>query len=416
MGQATYTHFTVKVLKDWDYFRLNITHPKFKGRIRKRLGCQDHAECENLAFAVRYELGKHFTTADITKSDVSSFIDNYVAMNVKGTASIFDYTDEFIEYKKDKTNKRTKSKLAKNTISGYATALQYFKNFLAKKRINPHPSSLTEDVMNNYYDYIDGSHNYKVKLHTKVKGFIKFLEVKKKLQIDPSYKLSSFTEQYDNQFPDETDIALPEVDIRKLIDLRHKILNNEIDFEDYRKTSRIPQEVVEMQFKMKKENIIKSLDCFLFMISFGMYHADIMKSKLNIWVNNDIEYISYRRAKNASLCNCIPIINDEIFIGGEIIKQYKIRNGFNFPLQLSHTHFCKHLKRISELAGLSYKLNPKMARKTFASILYFKRQLSLPYLQILLGHTNVKDTKHYLRINNYDIVNEIVNKMILKNL
>lgn len=411
MGQATYTHFTVKVLKDWDYFRLNITHPKFKGRIRKRLGSQDHDECENLAFAVRYELGKHFTTADITKSDVSSFVDNYVAMNVKGTASIFDYKDEFIEYKKDKTNKRTKSKLAKNTISGYITAINYFQEYFTKKRINPHPSSLTEDVLNNFYQYLCGSHNYKCKINFKIKGFIKYLETNKKLQIDPSYKLSVFNEEYDNQLPDENDIALPEEDVRKLIELRKKILRNEIDFENYRKTSKIPVEVVEMQFKMKKENIIKSLDCFLFMISFGLYHADIMKTKLFFSMNSNVKHISYRRAKNGSLCRGIPVINDDIFIGEEIIDQYKISNGSNFPLNLSHTHFCKHLARISALAGLTYKLNPKMARKTFASELYFKRELPLPFLQILLGHKDVDDTAHYLRIKDNDIVNEILSRM-----
>ena len=52
-----------------------------------------------------------------------------------------------------------------------------------------------------------------------------------------------------------------------------------------------------------------------------------------------------------------------------------------------------------------------MARKTFASVFYFKRMLPINYVQILLGHKNVKDTAHYLRITDDDIANEILKWM-----
>ena len=81
----------------------------------------------------------------------------------------------------------------------------------------------------------------------------------------------------------------------------------------------------------------------------------------------------------------------------------------NFPLKLSNTHFCLHLGRISELAGFDFKLNNKMARKTFASLLYFNKEHPMPIhlLQIMLGHMNVKNTAHYLRISDDDIAEEI---------
>jgi integrase len=49
-----------------------------------------------------------------------------------------------------------------------------------------------------------------------------------------------------------------------------------------------------------------------------------------------------------------------------------------------------------------------MARKTFASRLYFKKQLPIHFLQILLGHKDVKDTAHYLRISDDEIANDIM--------
>ncbi len=382
-----------------------MKHQNFKGRIRKRLGDRQYEDLENIAFNIRFELGRHFQSQDINKADVESFIDKYVSMNVKCDASIFDYSAEFLASKTSKVNKKTKKKLSKSTLSGYRTALKYFEEYLGKNKISPHPSQISGAVLDNYYTYIPGVHNYKTKLHTKLKGFINFIEKVKQLPVDPSYKLSTFTEEYDNQCPEDDDIALQEEDVHKLIELRKKFQRGEVNLGSHLKSCKIPDSVQQQQFKMKEKNLIKCLDCFLFMISTGLYHADIMKSKL-LFSTNGMS-IKYRRSKCGSLCKGIPVKSDNIFIAEEIIKQYKIKNGSNFPLNLSLTHFAKHLKRISTLAELDYMITNKMARKTFASVLYFKRMLPINYLQILLGHKNVKDTAHYLRISDDDISEEI---------
>jgi len=68
------------------------------------------------------------------------------------------------------------------------------------------------------------------------------------------------------------------------------------------------------------------------------------------------------------------------------------------------------------LAGFDFKLNGKMARKTFASLLYFNKEHPTPIhlLQIMLGRMNVKNTAHYLRINDDDIALEIDRIMFSK--
>jgi site-specific recombinase XerD len=408
MEKKTIKPFNVKVQAEKDYYRLYITHSSFKGRVRKRLGDRPYEDLETIAFNLKFELGKHFSSQNITKEEVESFIDNYVSMNVKCNASIFDYKADFLEYKGGLTNKKIRKKLSRSTISGYRTALKYFEEYLTKKRISPHPSQITETVLNNFYHFIKGSHNYRTKLHTKLKGFIKYIEEVKHLPVDPSYKLSVFTEEYDNQCPEDNDIALSREDVRKLIELRQKFQKGEIQLERYNKSEKIPAELQEHQFNMKLENIIKCLDCFLLMVSTGMYYADVMKSQLNFSKSGDITLVRYRRAKNGSLCRTIPIINDDIFIGEEIVNQYKIKNGSNFPLNLSLTHFDKHLGRISHLAGIGFKITNKMARKTFASHLYFNDKIPMPFLQILLGHKDVADTAHYLRISDDDAVNAIM--------
>lgn len=411
MEKKNNTPFEVKLLNEKNYHRLYITHANFKGRIRKRLGDRTFEDLQNIAFNLKFELGKHFLNGEISKEEVESFIDSYVSMNVKCTASIFDYKEDFLSFKRDKINKKIKKRISKSTVSSYMTALKYFEKYLVREKLSSHPSQITEAVMDKFYGFIEGSNNYRVKLHTKIKGFIKYLETEKLLPVDPSYKKSVFTEEYDNQSPKCDDIAIPEEDVRKLILLRKKLQLGEVALEVNIMSGKIPVELQERQFNMKVDNLKKCLDCILLMISTGMYYSDVMKSKLNFSTHGDNLHVQYRRAKNGSLCRAIPIQNDDIFVGKDIIEQYKIKNGSNFPLNLSLTHFGKHLDRISNLAGLPYKLNNKMARKTFASVLYFKKQLPLHYLQILLGHKDVKDTEHYLRISDDDVANEIMKWM-----
>jgi site-specific recombinase XerD len=405
MDKSSNPFFNVKLQQESNYFRLYVTHANYKGRIRRRLGDKQYEDLEHIANNIRFELGKHFRDHDINKDAVETFIDKYISMNVKSDASIFDYSAEFLETKALKVNKRTKKNVCRSTLSGYRTAIKYFENYLSKNKIPPHPTRISNTVLDSYYNYIPGVHNYKTKLHTKLKGFINYIATVKQLPVDPSFRLSNFTEEYDNQCPKDDDIAIPEADVRKLIKLRENLKSGELKIAHFLKSCKIPKEVQVMQFKMKEENIIKSLDCFLLMISIGMYHADVMKSQLLFSL--DGKSVRYRRAKNGSLCKGIPVINQDIFIANEIINQYKIQNGSNFPLHLSLTHFAKHLKMVSTLAGLDFMITNKMARKTFASVLYFKRNLPINYIQILLGHKNVKDTAHYLRVTDDDIAIEI---------
>ena len=101
------------------------------------------------------------------------------------------------------------------------------------------PSQITESVLNDFYTHIPGKHNYKVKLHTKLKGFIKYLDEARRLPVDPSYKLSSFTEEYDNQCPEDDDIALPVDAVLKLFELRKKLQTGEVQIQKFAKSDKI---------------------------------------------------------------------------------------------------------------------------------------------------------------------------------
>jgi hypothetical protein len=225
--------FRVKLHFENNYYRIHVTHPNFKSRIKRRIGDKTFEEADNIILNIRFELGKQFMYQEITKQGVEDFIDTFISMNVKKDASIFEYKDEFLSDKTKSKNKHTDNLLVKSTLSGYRTALKYFEDYFRKNKIPQHPSQVTNITLDGFYDYLSGTHNYKVKVHNKVKGFIKFLINEKQLNIDTRYKLSVYNEKYDNQCPEDNDIAIPESDVNKLIELRQKLLSGIISFRTY---------------------------------------------------------------------------------------------------------------------------------------------------------------------------------------
>jgi len=144
------------------------------------------------------------------------------------------------------------------------------------------------------------------------------------------------------------------------------------------------------------------------MVATGQYHADIEKMTLSISMTKDnARHCSYRRAKNNSRCKGIPIADYGVFIGETLINHYHIKDGGNFPYPLTLNTLDKHLKEISQLAGLDVVITTRMGRKSFASRLYYDHNLDIKHIQVLLGHKSIKETYKYLRIKDDDIANTI---------
>ncbi|HDJ33234.1 MAG TPA: hypothetical protein ENF21_03940 [Bacteroidetes bacterium] len=78
---------------------------------------------------VQYRVEK----GEITREAVEEFIDQYINMQVRKKTSILSYFDEFIAYKKNSSNKKTRNKLVKTTITSYLSAGEYFKRYLREE-------------------------------------------------------------------------------------------------------------------------------------------------------------------------------------------------------------------------------------------------------------------------------------------
>jgi integrase len=396
----------VEFNKEAGYNRLYVSCGEFKGRIRKHVGKTPNSDLNTIKYHLKYELEQHFQANPISKEAVEFFVDQYVTMRIRGDGNIFDYFEQFYEFKRNTTNERTNKKLVKATVTSYRTAKNHFEKFLNKERIQPILSKINKQVLDDFYHYLDAEHNHKVKMHDRLKAFIKYLQMELKLPVDISFRNSIFNERYDNLDPDEDDIARTKEEVQILIDLKAKFDNGIFEIESYKRHNQLPHSLQENQFNIKKENLKLSLDCFLFMISTGMYYADVKKSKIGLYRLDDTTCIQYRRAKCETLCTGIPVGNDDVFIGKRIIEEYGIRSGMNFPIKISADKFRKHMNQISEILNLEIRLKNKQARKTFATILYYDREMPISILQKLTGHPNVKDLLHYLRLPNDELASQ----------
>jgi site-specific recombinase XerD len=403
--------FNVKIVKEGDYNRVYVSHPSFKGRIKKHIGYGNKPDFENQVYNLTNELENYFKDEKVTFEATKVFIDQYVGIHIKGNISIFSFADEFSNYKLNKRNSRTHKTLVKATLNSYRLSVEYFYDFFVKKNIKSYPSAVTKDVLDNFFYNLSFNHNTKVKVHRRAKAFVKYLAKNKGLNIHPSYEQSIFNEVYDDQDPKDGDIALTSADVGKLIELRQNLASGDIVLQPKAYKNKGLSAIQLYQHNKKVENLTRSLDCFLYMVSTGMYYKDIMKAKI-IVNKQGSRHLNYRRAKNNSLVKAIPIIDNGVFILGEMMNQYKIKSGGNFPLNISHTTFSTHLRTISILADIGFVITNKMARKTFASILYFEKKVPIHLVQILLGHKSVTDTRKYLRISD-DILAEDILKAFM---
>jgi hypothetical protein len=296
---------------------------------------------EPILARVKYELENTFAESEnISFQETKKVVDTFIGMFLKKDASIFEYSEQFIQMKRTTFNKYTRRNLSSSAINSYHKAFYFFKEYLESGKIGSHPSMMNDNVLNGFYLYIDKGHNYRVKMHRKVKEFLKYLHEEGK-PVHPSYRKSKFAEEYDNQDYEENDRALTVTEIQNLIEFRRKLKNEEVKLPEYKEHPKLKKELQNWQKETREKTIIRSLDCYLFMIGTGQYHYDIMKSKLSINSMNDTRFLSYRRAKNGSLCRSIPILNNEVFITEELINDYNIRSNTNFPFKPFRNWFRK---------------------------------------------------------------------------
>lgn len=139
------------------------------------------------------------------------------------------------------------------------------------------------------------------------------------------------------------------------------------------------------------ERIEKVRDLFLFQCFTGLSYSDMVKNKV---LDQNVEVFTINRKKN----NEVAIVYVYEF-AKMILKKY---NG-KLPL-ISNVKLNAYLKELADVCGIEKKLTTHVARHTFATTVNLNNGVPLEVVQKLLGHSTIKQTQHYAKLNTQSVL------------
>lgn len=161
-----------------------------------------------------------------------------------------------------------------------------------------------------------------------------------------------------------------------------------------------------MEFDNNRLEVVR--DIFVFGCYTGYAPVDIHKLTYNdIIVGADGQkWITTKRTKTG-VNSDVPLLKT----AEVIINKYKndffcLKTGSILPKR-SNQKMNMYLKEIAVLAGISKNLHHYISRHTFATTVILANGLSMEVLSKMLGHTNLKQTMHYGKIQNVRVGQEM---------
>ncbi len=248
MNDHIITTFNITSIAERGFVKFYITHPAFKGRIKKHIGKGSCSDYENYLHDLRKEIDKQFVGKTITLDFAKCFIDDYVE-RMKHVGSIFNHVEDFIYLKSNTLNKNLDKPLSKSTINTARKAINDFKEYLITKNLSELPDIINQNLLDDFYHSLKHKQTYKAKLHCRLKEYIKYLFIEKGMSIDKSFLRSNFSEHYDNQENEDDDRSLTIEEMNKLSSLRAEFKKGNIHLPEYKKAKTIPEK---LQLKWKK--------------------------------------------------------------------------------------------------------------------------------------------------------------------
>jgi integrase/recombinase XerD len=166
------------------------------------------------------------------------------------------------------------------------------------------------------------------------------------------------------------------------------------------------KQIVEYDFS-HNPSLSKVKDLFVFACYTGMRFSDILDLQTNqIRKNGDSSFIYREQNKTGESIN-IPLIKEAI----EIISKYKntteskVTNRV-FP-SISNQKINEYLKVIANFVGIEKKLTFHIARHTCATLL-LNNGVALDEVSKLLGHSSLRTTQLYAKMQNKTIENSVI--------
>ncbi len=166
------------------------------------------------------------------------------------------------------------------------------------------------------------------------------------------------------------------------------------------------EQIENLELPIKRLEIVR--DIFVFGCYTGYAPVDIQKlTNDNIHIDKDGQkWIIIKRTKTGINAD-VPLLPK----AEEIINKYSnsidcIVDNRLLPKR-STQKMNLYLKEIAEMADLKINLHQYVARHTFACTIILENGLSMEVLSKMLGHTNLRQTQHYGKIQNSRVAEEM---------
>lgn len=303
----------------------------------------------------------------------NAIINRYYGNNVKMLLDVF-------EDHNDKCRALIGKEYVEGTVRKFDTTLLYLKQFLKQqyhKNDIPLPEISQEFVRN----------------------FEFFLKTEKSCQNNSALK-------HIKNFRKVIRIAIGNEWIKKdpFFGLRFKADEVNVDFLTSDELKRIRQK------KITIPRLERIRDIFVFCCFTGLAFVDVSQltaedliedSQGNVWIRK-------MRQKTKEMCN-IPLLS----VAKEILEKYKDfastnTKGLLLPVS-SNQKTNAYLKEIADICGIKKKLTTHVARHTAATVVFLANKVSMENVAKILGHANLNMTRHYAKVLDQSILNDMEN-------
>ena len=150
--------------------------------------------------------------------------------------------------------------------------------------------------------------------------------------------------------------------------------------------------------KLHSERLDKVRDLFLFQCFSGISYTDLVTLKPEDYQVNDFGQIYVRKKRNKTGIVFTSILLED---AAKIAEKYEYR----LPVLTNQKYNC-YLKEIGDLCQIRKPLHTHIGRHTFATYL-INKGISLDSVAKMLGHSNTRQTKHYAKLLDETIFEQV---------
>lgn len=165
------------------------------------------------------------------------------------------------------------------------------------------------------------------------------------------------------------------------------------------------KKIENLEIKIKRLELVR--DLFVFACYTALEFVDLTElNKSHYQIDFDgSEWLIIDRYKEKITCY-IPVFPETKLILEKYKEDPRRKDGQLLPM-ISNQKFNAYLKEIGDLAGINFDLKTLTARRTFASVVGFKKGLSAESIRMVMGHSDLTMTSLYSQPDKTKIINDL---------